>query len=170
MKRVKRKLRDAGGLSIVEMLGATVVLVLLCLLMNTGIQLDMKSYLNETAESETQLLLSTLADALSDKLRYAVVTKAEGGDLEISVGQVEVNGEGRVTVGGQELLPDGAYRHGKYKAETVVVTPEITDDAEGNPTGCCFNITLKVQEASGGGDAIFAETGLTVRCLTPPKL
>jgi len=162
MKRIKRKLRSAGGLTLVEMLCAVVILVLLCLMMNTGIQLAVNSYQDETAESETQLLLSTLTDALSDKLRYAVVTGDEG-SLKSSLSEVGVNEDGRVTVDGQELLPAGVYRHGKYVAAKAEV--EAKEDA----SGCYFTVALEVREASGGEHAISAETELTVRCLTPQK-
>ncbi len=169
MKRVKQKLQSAGGVTIVEMLCATAILIMLCLVMNAGVQLAMNSYLDETAESETQLLLSTLADALSDKLRYAVVTGAEG-DPKSSAGEVTVDADGRVTVGGKALLPAGVYRRGKYMAEQPTVEIKLIKDASGTPTGCYFTVGLKVKEkeASGGG-AISAATELTVRCLTPPK-
>ncbi len=169
MKRVKRKLRSAGGVTMVEMLCATIILVLLCLVMNAGIQLAMDSYLDVTAESETQLLLSTLADALSDKLRYAVVTETGDGAPKSSAGEVSVDTNGMVTVGGNALLPAGAYRKGKYIAELQKVEIGIIKDASDTPTDCYFTIGLKVKEkeASGGGDAISAETELTVRCLTP---
>ncbi len=171
MKRVKRKLQSAGGVTIVEMLCATAILIMLCLVMNAGIQLAMDSYLDETAESETQLLLSTLADALSDKLRYAVVTEAGSGTPKSSAGEVTVDADGRVTVGGKALLPAGVYRRGKYMAEQPTVEIELIRDASGTPIGCYFTVGLKVKEkeASGGG-AISAQTELTVRCLTPPKL
>lgn len=71
---MRRKLKENGGFSIVEMLCAVVILVLLCLLINSGLSMAMKSYRDVTAESETRLLLNDLSDALADRLRYAVVT------------------------------------------------------------------------------------------------
>jgi len=166
MKHIKRKLRSTGGFTLVETLCATVILILLCLIMNSGIQIAAASFQKETAEADTQLLLSTLTDALSDKLRYAKVTE-EGGNLVSSLGEVSVTADGKVMVGGEELLPDGVYRHGKYAAAPTETDGKIVT-VEKDDTGYYFTVKLKVQEASGGENAISAETELTVRCLNPP--
>jgi len=168
MKSIKRKLRDSGGVTLVEMLCAVVILILLGLLLNTGLQMAVRSYLDVTAESETQLLLSTLTDALSDKLRYSTVyVKEDGTYSRTSIGEITLdNGTtGKVLVGGKNPLPDGAYRHGKYEVTTAAVTPKFIP-ASGPPTDCYFTVELEVQEASGN---ISAGATLTVRCLNPPK-
>lgn len=90
---MRKKLRSAGGLTLVEMLCAVAILVLLCLMMNTGMQMAVKSYDRLTAESETKLLLGSLSDALIDKLRYAVVTDTD----TLSIGEVRLE-NGRIVV------------------------------------------------------------------------
>ena len=72
---MRKKLKDIGGLTMVEMLCAVVILILLVLMINTGIHMAIRNYYSLTSESETELLLSSLTDSLADKLRYAVVTK-----------------------------------------------------------------------------------------------
>lgn len=72
---MRKKLKDAGGLTMVEMLCAVAILVLLVLMMNTGMHMAVRNYYSLTSESETELLLSSLTDTLADKLRYAVLMK-----------------------------------------------------------------------------------------------
>ena len=66
---MRRKLRAEKGVTLVEMLACAVILVLLGLMLNTGIQVAARSYHAITAKAETQLLLSTITDALADDLR-----------------------------------------------------------------------------------------------------
>lgn len=74
---MRKKLKDTGGLTMVEMLCTVVILILLILMMNTGMHMAVRNYYYLTSESETELLLSSLTDTLADKLRYAVVTKTK---------------------------------------------------------------------------------------------
>lgn len=167
---MRKKLKDTSGLTMVEMLCATVILVLLCLMMSTGMQMALKSYHTLTAESETQLLLSSLTDALSDKLRYCVMTEKTGGSKENSIGKVGFfDGKVIVTEPGADptlLLPAGAYGEAnadgnrRYQVETLVLDPI---DSAPMPV---FTVTLKVKDTQTG---IFKETTLSVRCLNPVK-
>lgn len=69
-----RKWKENGGFTMVEMLCTVAILVMLCLLVSAGFNMAMRSYRDVTAESEAQLLLNDLSNALADKLRYAIVT------------------------------------------------------------------------------------------------
>ena len=71
MKNVRRKMRARQGLTLVETLAAVIVLTLLCLALNSGLNLTVHAYRSLISESETQLLLSTAADALTTELRFA---------------------------------------------------------------------------------------------------
>lgn len=164
---MKSKLKNSGGVSVVEMLCAVLMLTLLCLLMNTGLQSAVRSYREVTAASEAQLLLSSLSDALSDKLRYAVVTQS-GSTFSCSIGEIKSDGKGMVVVeetdaGGdpksKPLLPGGAYGNGRYKAK-VEVTPSASGDT------VTFTVTLTVEEEP---DKTRASTVLEIRCLNPLK-
>ena len=68
---MRKKLKEEAGLTLVEMLAATVILILLALMLNTGLQMALHSYETMIAKSEVELLLSTAVDALADDLRYA---------------------------------------------------------------------------------------------------
>lgn len=180
---MRKKLKECGGFTIVEMLCVVAILVMLCLLVNSGISLAMRSYRDITAESETQLLLNDLSDALTDKLRYAVVTRTYAADgtsvsEKCSVGEVIVddnmvkmevqNADGSIEK--NALLPTGAYgskypnaasgSNRRYAVETADVTPDYTG------TTPVFTVRLKVKDTLGD---ISAETELTVRCLNPIK-
>lgn len=155
-----------------EMLCVIPILILLCLLANTGFNMAVDSLRERTAGSETQLLLSSLSNALADKLRYCVVTEdASGGTpaYNWSIGEVEVT-DGMVTVDGKKLLFDGAYGNdGTYGADTryTVETAEVTA-ATGGPRPI-FTVKLKVRGMPDVTKHIEAETEFTVRCLNPIK-
>ena len=68
---MRKKLNSESGLTLVEMLCATVILVLLTLLLGTGTLMAMNTYETIAAQNEVELLLSTAVDALTDELRYA---------------------------------------------------------------------------------------------------
>ena len=162
MKRLLRKLKSSRGLTLVEMVAAAGVLALLGLMLHAGLIMAQDSYNTMTGEAESQLLLSTLTDLLSNELRYArdVVT-GEGGALEryTSVnygrnttpsldenGQLEANRQ-------RQMLSGGAYGNGAYRIETW----SIVYDEESK----LFTVQLNVT----GRGSISNETEFSVRCL-----
>lgn len=171
---MKRKLRSEGGLTLVELLCTVVILMLLGLMLNTGLQMAMRSYQDMTAQSEVQMLLSTLSDALADDLRYATdVDTDDAGNLKTyssdsygSSSSLTID-NGQVMANGKRVLPAGAYGNGAYKL--------ADDDKDGN--GCAdgleityadglFKVKLKVEQTNG---TVSAGTEFTVRCLNRPK-
>lgn len=68
---MRKKLNNESGLTVVEMLAATAIMLLLALLLGTGTQMAMNTYETIVAQNELELLLSTAVDALADELRYA---------------------------------------------------------------------------------------------------
>lgn len=171
---MRKKLRDASGLTLVELLCGIVILVLLGLLVNAGIGVAAKSYRELTAAAETQLLLSTAADALAGELRFAQEVTAEAGRLTSyrspSFGArttLELK-EGRILAGGRHLLPPGwqsgdGYEGGAYRGEAYKVR-EL--DIQWDETDGTFHISLKVVWT--GDEGVGAETELAVRCLNGP--
>lgn len=179
---MKEKLRNERGVTLIEMLCAVVILILLGLMLNTGLEMAVHSYQDITAQSEVQLLLSTLSDALADDLRYArdVTTKADGSTLE-SYSSDSYNVEGRASLGisengqmmasgtvdangfmtgGKRVLPSGAYGNGTYIVKEMNITYKKQSD------GSFFTIELEVAQANGD---ISAQTEITVRCLSGQK-
>ena len=159
---MKRKLADDRGLTLVESLCTVVILILLGLMLNTGLNLAVKTYHDVTADSETQLLLSTAVAALSDELRYARSVQVDGDRLKsynstsygdnVTITYDTGYDTGQIFVGGMRLLPAGAYRNGLYEVTQLDITYAAP----------CFTVHLKVAEADGGASA---ETTVTVRCL-----
>lgn len=165
---MRKKLADAGGFSLMEMLCAVVVLSLLCMLTGTGIQMAMSNYFTLVGESETQLLLSTLSSALSDKLRYAVVIEKEVAGAKTytcSIGTVKADEvTHRVTVDGQELLPNGAYGpDGRYQVEEAAVKEP---DAYAVGVRPVYTVSLKIRDTQ---TKVSKEAELIVRCLNPVR-
>lgn len=165
---MRRKLAGHEGLTLVELLAAVVILILLGLILNAGLQMAMTSYRAMIAQSETELLLSTLADILADDLRYAEDVAAregmldsyfsdsygEGTRLRLEHGKVYADGGGN---SGLRVLPDGAYGlNGRYEVDAMEI----------GYADRVFTLKLSVKEKDG---TIHAETELAVRCLNPEK-
>lgn len=158
---MKRKLKSESGMTLVEMLCAVAILVLLCLMLNTGIQAAVKSYRNLTAQSELELLCSTISNLLADDLRFARDTEADAdgsllrynSDSYGTAAQIEISGEdGQIRIGENKILPEGAYGNGAYEVETLAIHYD----------GSFFEIGLDVRQKSGG---LHAQAHFTVRCL-----
>lgn len=167
---MREKWNCSGGFTLVETLCAVTILALLCLMMGTGIQAAVKTYREITAKSETQLLLNTLVNAISDELRCAHGPSADGdGILDIYNGgsKLTLSAEGRILTGGRDLLPagkdgrGGAYRGGVYQAEDL----EIRYDRD----TACFTLSLKVVWRDGDISTETPEGGVVIRCLNPPE-
>lgn len=167
---MKKKLRECAGFSLVEMLCAVAVLMLLCVMLNSGLSVAMKTYFDLTAEAETQLLLNSLTNAIAGELRFAYEVSGDtdptyngGLRLDHSTGQVLVVGGGE----DKELLPKekngrgGAYKNGDYRVDTM----EITYDKD----TACFTLKLKVVWKDTGISAETPAEGVVIRCLNPPK-
>lgn len=159
---MKKKLCGQKGVTLVEMLAAVAVLSLLGVMLQTGLQLALKSYHTMTAEAETQLLLSTVSDAIADELRYARDIRLEDDGtfqdytsvsygrrtaLKVTDGQLIASPAGN----DKRVISTGAYGNGVYSIEEMEITYEAP----------VFHIHVKVSEAGG----ISAETDFSVRCL-----
>lgn len=163
---MRRKLRSEEGLTLVELLCTVVILTLLGLMLNTGLQMALRSYQDMTAQSEAQLLLSTLSDALADDLRYArEVNTDAGGNLNTYRSDSYGSGvslkidNGQVKANGKRVLPAGAYGNGAYK---VVPRDGSANDLDVTYADGLFTVKLKVEQPNG---TVSAETEFTVRCL-----
>lgn len=177
---MRKKLRDQGGVSLVEMLCATIILVLLGLLLNTGLQLAVKSYREIIAESETQLLLSTAIDTLADDLRYARDVETEA-DNSLKSYRSDSYGTNAVF-----SVVDGQLMAGPPAADSTALKKVLPPAAYGKNGGGLVDYELsglsityldqkfviKLKVTARGLTYITAETpeeGVTVRCLNPEK-
>lgn len=161
MKRLRQKLKSGRGLTLVEMIAATGVLALLGLMLHTGLFMAQDSYSKMMGEAESQLLLSTLSDLLSNELRYARdVTTGEGGKLQrytsVNFGRnttLSLNADGQLEANSRQMLSGGAYGNGSYRIEDWSI---LYDKA-----ARLFTVHLKVT----GPNSISNETAFSVRCL-----
>ena len=87
---MRKKLSRSEGLTLVEMLAAVVILVLLGLILNAGLHMALNSYRTMCAQSETELLLSTLLNTLADDLRYASDVEPVGDVVRYKIGRAHV--------------------------------------------------------------------------------
>lgn len=163
---MREKLNSESGLTLVEMLAAVVVLILLGLLLNTGLQMAMSTYRTIVTQSEVELLLSTAVDAISDDLRYARNVAEDGADgftyTSDSFGENARFGldNGQIMVNGKRLLSTGAYGlNGAYQVQEMKISYTQPN----------FTIELTVATKDGAISAQTPDKGVTVRCLNPGK-
>lgn len=171
---MRKKLSGAGGLTLVEMMAAVVILILLGLLLNTGLQMAVSTYRSIVAQSEVELLLSTAVDALADDLRYARDVEADGTYTSDSYGEgttlgLDAQGQlvARCGTGEKRVLSTGAYGlNGAYRVkEAAEGTKIVTWDAASGT----FTIHLRVETTDGKISAETPDDGVTIRCLNPKK-
>lgn len=189
------KLQEEKGLTLVEMLCATLILVLLSLLVGSGLNMAADSYRDMVLQSEMKLLLSTLSNALADELRYAddvSSNEAVGGvltsyqselygkgtklrvvnnDVSSNSGQIYVEVPSDSPGAGPDsyfILPDGAYGGGAWLYGVPTGGFGITYHTEKR----LFDVELTVREMKmKGSNRVFADSGIevktafTVRCL-----
>ncbi len=171
MRNVK-KLRSRRGLSVVEMLAAVLALTLLCLALGSGLHLAVHSYRVMIAEAETELLLSTAADALMDELRFADPWAELGTDGKLVTyesrrygpyASIAIDDDGRLVVKnptapelGHQLLASGVYgKNGVYKLSL------LSNGIVYNKDTCLFTFTLRAERTGLAS----VEQEFTVRCL-----
>lgn len=166
---MRKKWKDSAGLTLVETLCAVLILVLLSLLLNAGLNMAVKSYRDLTAASETQLLLNSLTNAIAAELRYAHEVRGNADPTYNGDCQITLDHGGHVCAGGRGLLPGekngagGAYHGGKYSAAPIAAGIPIVQYEDG-----CFTVNLKVVWNDHPISARTPEGGVVIRCLNPP--
>lgn len=177
---MRKKLKEEAGLTMVEMLAASLVLALLALMLNTGLQMVMNTYQTMITQSELELLVSTAVDALADDLRYAqdVRSYSDSADpvnftyysdsygekthLVVENGRIVAKSENTTGNNTWPVLSTGAYgrsdSYKEYQVKELKITRRV-DTAE-----IIFDIHLKIATADGKSSA---ERDVTVRCLNP---
>ena len=162
---MRKKLKGEGGLSLVELLCAVVILILLGLLLNTGLQMAVSTCRSIVARSELELLLSTAVDALADELRCARDVSGSGTGFTYTSGSFGADTslaveEGQIMAKGRRLLSTGVY--GAYRVAELTVT-------SGGGEEVTFRIELTVETEDGRIRAQTPDGGVSVRCLNPGK-
>lgn len=173
--RLRRKLADSRGLTLVEMLCATLILTLLCVMLSTGLAMAAYDYRMLTAEAETELLLNTIVSSLTERLRDSTLIvkveedgnnkyshslgkvaiaegSAEAGKTEPAKGTVvieETNADGSKKQ--KALLPDGAY--GAVTGEDGTDGKKRRYEVE--------SISVFIEDASGAESALPPAAGAT---------
>lgn len=171
---MRRKRESCQGFTLVEMLAAAVILILLGLMLNTGIQMAMRTYRSLVAHSELELLVSTAVDALADDLRYAqnvsgtdenfsYTSDSFGADTRFSIDSNEDSPSwGQILANGKRVLSTGAYGLERaYQVEDLSVVPAV-DGTSGEIT---FTIKLTVTTRDGSISVSTPAEGVNVRCL-----
>lgn len=174
---MKKKLNGEAGFTLMEMLAATIILILLTLMLSTGLQMTVRNYQKIVALSEVDLLMSTAMDALADELRFAQRVNGSYGipndftyvsnffnkkEIRLDVdsnGQIvamEIGG----TSAGKRLLSTADYGAGEIGEERAYRVMEMNITPRPDNT---FEIFLKVQATAD--ESIEASRTVTVRCL-----
>lgn len=188
-----QKAHDDKGLTLVEMLCATLILIMLTLMLNTGMQLAMESYRSMVMYSEVNLLLSSLSDVVADELRYASNAAQTPDTVSPNVTY------NSLLYGQGTKLSVGDGTGGRNKGQIYAVVPDSTDSTVSNAfpvlpdasyggqswiygvspadgmsitydvSGQSFEVKIKVSEmqADGTFSGLSAEQTFHIRCLNP---
>lgn len=158
--RAMKKLRSRKGFTLTELMVAIVVLGLLTLAVSVGTSASLQVYYQTTTLSESQVLASTLSQAITDELRFAGEIKTDpdgallsytsryyGKDVSLSC-----DSAGKVLVGATPLIGDGAYT-----SFTAALDVAYEDGSE------CFQVVLTLFQ----GTEPILEDRFPVRALNP---
>lgn len=114
-----RILSDKKGITLSELLATTAIVVLIFASVSLMIKVSTETYKDSVSMSESRMLCSTLTSVIADELRYAgTVTTDHSGNLvsffsrnygSDGASTFETNGDGQLTLGGEELLSKSAY-------------------------------------------------------------
>ncbi len=136
---ISKKFRSRLGMTLAETLTALAVFAILSVALVIGTTAAWKVYQKAVVAGEARTLQSTLAQSLSDELRYARNIRKDGETVvfdseTFGIGvSVVTSNDGRIKIGNYDLLPEKAYTKG-LKAEVN------TDYADG-----VFTVKLTVK-------------------------
>ena len=195
---MRKKINSEAGFSLVELMVVVGIMVLLGLMLTTGMRMALRTYQTVVAQSEVELLLSTVVDTLADDLRYAWDFKeGEGVERENVKAQfsycsdsfgdgtyLDLDGSGQIVAKnsdspeGWRVLPTGAYGSKAAYMSYEVTDLKIIPNADPATREITFTICLTVAGSTPDGTIVSASTpkdedgndlGVTVRCLNPMK-
>ena len=131
MKALKRKLKSRAGLTLVEMLCTTAIVVIVTAGVVTTISLGLTQYQKSLRTSQSKVLASTLQTIISNELTYTteINTEADGTvtsfqsqnyTLTDKMGTLAPTSDyGYITISGEKVLSDAAYTKGlRARVET----------------------------------------------------
>ena len=121
MRQICRKLRSRRGFTLTEMIIATGIMLLVALVLGVGIATATRVYREVTVHSEASVLCGTLSAAMSDELRYASDPRGDGSFDSRTYGEgVSFQTDnGRIRIGGYDLLSEKAYTSGLEASAAV---------------------------------------------------
>lgn len=160
MKQIRKRLKCSRGMTLVELVAVAGVLTLLALLLNTGLIMAKDSYNQISGDAESQLLVSTLNNLLSNELRYArdIITD-EDKNLQrytsVNYGintTLSLNEDGQLEANLRRMLSSGAYGNGDYRIQSLDITYDGVQ---------VFHVSLLVV----GKGSVNNKTSFSVRCL-----
>lgn len=149
--RFCRKSGDSRGFTLIETMTTCVILALISAIMVTGTQIGLKVLSNSAGESEGKVLCSTISSMIKDELRYAgsftvdsdgnlvsYFSQNFGSSEDSEESDIAIDGDGHVTVVGEQLRSKWSYVSG-LKADNVIVVYK----------NGIFGVTVTVEDGSG---------------------
>ena len=177
-EKIRKKLKSRRGMTIAELLAATMVLLLVVTGLTTGISMASRHYTRSVQTSEAQELYSTLKTILTNELRYTTeveltgdqvdkfysITYAVHNDLtalvalksDTAAGSEETADHGELALGSEgeynRILGSAAYPNGLTAAGLIGYDQEAET----------FTVTLSIYDAS---DEVILEEAFMVRAM-----
>lgn len=162
-----KKLRSQSGMTLTEMLCALVVLMLISSLLAVGVRFAVQTYRTSMADSQAQMLCSTVTTAIADKLRYCSgVTSKDGKVFIKDIGSVESDEQGsffQVDETGQIVMQSGSETKQLLGAKSYPRGLKIRElSVEFSNTDRRFAVSFDVTDTAG---TVLASSCFDVRCI-----
>lgn len=168
-RRIRRKLNNESGFTVIEMLCCCLILVMLSIVINAELDMVGTLYGSMIAENEAEILLSSASAVLSDELRYAVKDSMTNGEDLILLSPTDpanTDGELRKFVFESDTYWNNGEKTAMYINEDghLVVQEAVTDD-EGIVTGTLTGEPYPVLSASDYGKPTISGTTYTIQSI-----
>lgn len=162
-----KKLRSQSGMTLTEMLCALVVLMLISSLLAVGVRFAVQTYRTSMADSQAQMLCSTVTTAIADKLRYCSGVTSEDGKVFIKdIGSVESDEQGsffQVDETGQIVMQSGSETKQLLGAKSYPRGLKIRElKVAFSDTDRRFAVSFDVTDTAG---TVLASSCFDVRCI-----
>lgn len=163
-----KKLRSQSGMTLTEMLCALVVLMLISSLLAVGVRFAVQTYRTSMADSQAQMLCSTVTTAIADKLRYCSGVTSEDGKVFIKdIGSVESDEQGSFFQvdgdTGQIVMQSGSEKKQLLGAKSYPRGLKIRElKVAFSDTDRRFAVSFDVTDTAG---TVLASSCFDVRCI-----
>lgn len=157
MQKLRQKLKQPAGFTLIEMLVCVAVLLLTTQLILLAVQLSVKYYTQSAKEADSQLLCTSLATAVKQELQYAMeIEPAEDGQTFTYYSRAYAHGAGCTLTSAQKQLVVEKAVENAPAVQYPLVGAQMYSNGMGAELSCRwedaegrFSVTVRVLSEEG---------------------